>query len=199
MSGESGGSDKPGTEEWEGINQKWEVEGKLRRNLPILDTKALGTSPTPECILRREWSWSLEKPGGQNGGCFNRAGEVSLSQEHRMGLERDLPDILARFQWPHCEKPDLVGVWEIVTGSTWDVRMAWPMVQSVATLGSHNCHCLLGWGLGEGSGEETAWASGRRVGAAALKNKGTHWRWEETAALFLDVLNVDSLRKQPQE
>ena len=33
--------------------------------------------------------------------------------------------ILARFQWLHCEKPDLVSVWEIVTGSMRNVRMAW--------------------------------------------------------------------------
>lgn len=45
----------------------------------------------------------------------------------------------------------MLGVWEIVTGWTWGVRMAWPTVHSVAILGSHNCHCLLGWGLGEGA------------------------------------------------
>lgn len=44
------------------------------------------------------------------------------------------------------------------------------------------------WG---GSREEAAWASDRRVWAAALKNTGTQGRWEVTAAFFLDVLNAD--------
>lgn len=100
-----------------------------------------------------------------------------------------------------------MGVWEIVTGSLWDVRMAWPRVQSEkedrceATPGTQNYHWHAGCGgmeVGGGGKEEAAWASGRRVGADTLRNTGSEWRREETMGFFLDVLNMVHPRDQPQ-